>query len=185
MPGLLVNTAAPGTGAKHHPTSNWEVRNSRWRNKCVVSDKPTRAPRQLRWPLRGSLTGLDPAGLSAGYTVDSIVRWDERQWRSGHSHAPFRITGLTKNSADAAIGGCTLKLYQTAGHGHHYGIDPLGPGSPKDSLIQETTSADSGDALELGRYSFGVWDNTTQYYIVAQNTDGTLVGTTVKTLVGS
>lgn len=80
------------------------------------------------------------------------------------------------------MGGAKLRLYKSTGH---TATDVTLAGESIDYAVARTESAGSGEGLTVGSYGFGVPDNTTQHYIVAESSDGTLVGTTVKTLVGS
>lgn len=129
--------------------------------------------------MRGSITGT-------AIVVDNLVTIDPRIWYSHHGHAPYRITGTVKNSVGAAIGGAKLLLFQSTGHNSKFGTEAAnGPGQGVNDALQATVSTGAGDAQTLGGYGFVVLDNTTPHYIVAESSDGTLVGTTVKTLVGS
>jgi len=183
MPGSFVTTLLQGDRNLLEPR-RWRTA-SYWRRSAtmdVVQDYSTKAQLNQPWPssiMIGGGRGLDPA-IDAN--VLGQVRWDERQWHSSHGHAPYRIAGTVTDSASVAIGDAKLRLYQTKGQGP--GRD-AGADGERDAVIAETTSAPSGDALTTGSYGFPVLDNTTQYYIVGENSDGTLVGTTVKTLTGS
>jgi Concanavalin A-like lectin/glucanases superfamily len=75
----------------------------------------------------------------------------------------FLLTGQTKNSSGAALGGCTVRLFRTS-----------------DNLLIATTTSDGS-----GNYSFTVGDGTTAYYAVAYLAGSPdVAGTTVNTLVG-
>ena len=179
----LVNTTAPGTGGYRLPFLEWEFNSWQPGDLTEVQSGVARPPVHMPWPRPAcSMVGGDPAGVAGGYTVDNFTTYNEKVWYSGHGHAPYRITGTVKNSGGTAIPGASLKLYQTVGQGPAQGD---GADGIRDAVVQETISAQTAEALNTGSYGFAVWDNVTLYYIRGENTDGTLVGTTVKTLVGS
>jgi hypothetical protein len=75
----------------------------------------------------------------------------------------FRIDGITKNSKGQPVGGCLVKLFETA----------------TDTRVQQKTSA------EDGTFSFVVPDTTTTYFIISFSVDVFPVsGITANTLVG-
>lgn len=76
---------------------------------------------------------------------------------------PHYITGVTKDSAGAVLGSCTVRLFRTS----------------DDALIATTTSDAS-----TGAYSFTVGDTLTQYWIEAYKSGSPdVAGTTVRTVV--
>lgn len=185
MPAYLHTTGAPGTGAYRYPGTDFGFRRYDRKNKQDVGDRPSRMIRwevRRSWPRNRGLCGVDPSGVSYGHVLDNSARWDDSLWHSSHGHAPYRITGTVKNSGGTPLAGAKLRLYKTNGH---TASDVTTPGDPIDAAVARTESAGSGDGITVGSYAFGVLDNTTQHYIVAESSDGTLVGTTVKTLVGS
>lgn len=76
----------------------------------------------------------------------------------------FLISGITKDSTSAIIGSCTVKLYRTI-----------------DDLVIETLTSDA----TTGVYSFSACSASFNYYVVAVDPTGLLVGLTVNTLVGT
>jgi hypothetical protein len=75
----------------------------------------------------------------------------------------YVLAGVTKNSAGATLGGCTVRLFRTS-----------------DNLLMASTTSDGS-----GNYSFNVGDGTTAYYAVAYLAGSPdVAGTTVNTLVG-
>jgi hypothetical protein len=76
----------------------------------------------------------------------------------------LRIFGVTKDSGGVALGGCSVKLYQTVG----------------DVYIDSTLSDGAGN------YEFRTASLSTAYYVVAYKAGAPdLAGTTVNTIVGS
>lgn len=122
------------------------------------------------WPLGGwtspeiDLIGrreLTITGATAAPQPRLIVPVGQAIGRYG-SHI-FLLTGVTKNSAGAALGGCTVHLFRTSDN----------------ALIGATTSDGSGN------YSFIVPNGVTSYYVVAYLAGSPdVAGTTVNTLVG-
>lgn len=75
----------------------------------------------------------------------------------------YVITGVTKDSTGAALGGCTVDLYYTA-----------------TKVLAQTTTSDAS-----GNYSFNV-DKTVSFYVVSYKTGAPdVAGTTVNTLAGA
>jgi len=74
-----------------------------------------------------------------------------------------RITGVTKDSGGAALGGCNVYLYRT---------------SDKAYLMMVVSASD-------GVYEVGIYDATTGCFIVAYKDGTPVMGTTINTLVGS
>jgi hypothetical protein len=75
----------------------------------------------------------------------------------------FSITGITKDSAGAALGNCVIKLFRTS-----------------DDLESYSTVSDAS-----GNYILPV-DNLTQWYAVAYKAGSPdVAGTTVNTLIGA
>lgn len=74
----------------------------------------------------------------------------------------YTITGVTKNNAGAALGGCVVKLFNTA-----------------TDILEQTTISDGS-----GNYSF-VIDKTKSWYVVSYKAGAPdVAGTSVNTLVG-
>jgi hypothetical protein len=74
----------------------------------------------------------------------------------------FTITGVTKDSTGAALGGCTLRLFNAASH-----------------VLAQTTISDAS-----GNYSFVV-DKTQTWYVVSYKGGAPdVAGTSVNTLAG-
>jgi len=122
------------------------------------------------WPLVGmtspeiDLIGrreLTITGATAAPQPRLIVPVGQAVGRFG-SHV-FLLTGVTKNSAGAALAGCAVHLFRTS----------------DDLLIGATTSDGSGN------FSFVVANGVTAYYVVAYHAGSPdVAGTTVNTLVG-
>ena len=76
----------------------------------------------------------------------------------------LRIFGVTKDSAGAALGSCTVHLFETL----------------TDKYVEQTVSDANGN------YEFRSASLSTTYFVVGYKAGGTAVaGTTVNTLVGS
>lgn len=76
----------------------------------------------------------------------------------------FTITGVTRDSTTAALGGCIVQLFRTG----------------DDSFVAQTTSDGSGN------YSFTVSDNSSTYFVTAYKAGAPDVfGTTVNTLTAT
>lgn len=185
MPAQLNNTTAPGTGGYWHPSGVWQTLPQRGRYcRNFVGDRGL-LPRwgvTVSWPRNTALSGCDPSAVMCSHVLDNSARWDDRVWHSSHGHPPYRISGTVKNGSGTALAGAKIKLFKTRGH---TASDQTIVGDSVDAAVLETVSAGSAEAITLGSYGFGVHDNTTQHYIRAVSSDGTLVGTTVDTLVGS
>ncbi len=96
--------------------------------------------------LRGVPRGASPFRPARGVPVNQSIN----------------ITGITRDSAGAALGGCVVQLFST----------------PDDRIVSEVTSDGAGN------YSFRV-GNGSEYYVVAYNAGSPdVAGTTVNTLAG-
>lgn len=76
---------------------------------------------------------------------------------------PFTISGVTKDSSGAALGGCRVVLYRTA----------------DDSIAAQTISDGSGN------YSFSASSSLTHYVVAYKAGAPDVTGATVNTLVGT
>lgn len=76
----------------------------------------------------------------------------------------FAITGVTRDNTGAALGACTVKLFQTS----------------NDAMIATMVSDASGN------YTFWLRDSTSNYYVVSYKTGAPdVAGTTLNTLKGA
>ena len=124
----------------------------------------------VRWIVLDPIPPVDPAQLawvpSDRYAGRSLRRAAHLDPIAPTRLAPFTLSGVTRDSAGAILGGCTVKLFGTA----------------TDVLIATTTS-DAG----TGAYSFATFAlGSTEYYAVAYLAGSPdVAGTTVNTLVST
>jgi hypothetical protein len=74
------------------------------------------------------------------------------------------ITGTSKDGTGAALGNCVVEMYLTA---------------TDEALMKTTSDANGAFSFTCARFS------PATHYLRAKNSEGTLVGTTVDTLVGA
>jgi hypothetical protein len=111
---------------------------------------------------RSRMISGDP-GVSAGTEIMPITRfWWVIAPRGAGGWS--RITGITKDSAGAVLGGCTVRLFRTA-----------------DDVEVDQAVSDAGD----GTYSVGVPTDDTYYCVAYLPGSPDVAGTTVNTLTGS
>jgi hypothetical protein len=113
------------------------------------------------WP-RSRLQGSDPAAPTDATMVERVEFWrDDRPLGAG---GWGRITGVTKDSAGAVLGGCSVHLFRTA-----------------DDVEVDQVVSDAGD----GTYSVGTPTDDTHYAVAYKAGSPDVAGTTVDTLTGS
>jgi hypothetical protein len=103
------------------------------------------------------------SGVSAGTEIMPVTRF---WWVTNPKGAGgwSRITGITKDGAGAALGGCTVHLLRTA-----------------DDVEVDQVVSDAGD----GTYSVGAPTDGTHYAVAYLPGSPDVAGTTVNTLTGS
>jgi hypothetical protein len=102
--------------------------------------------------------------IGGTYPVSSAVSGlaSSRPFRSPRFYGQFRVTGITRDSAGAALGNCTVKLFQ----------------SSTDIEVVETTSDGSGN------FTCSLGNNAGYFYLVAYKPGAPdVAGTSVNTLV--
>lgn len=116
----------------------------------------------ILWP-RSRYTGNDPAAsLVSAEVFPRVTFWwiDRPVGAGGWAH----ISGITKDSAGVALGGCSVHVYRTS-----------------DDLERDQVTSDAGD----GTYTIGVDTDSTHYCVAYKPGSPDVAGTTVNTLTGS
>jgi len=101
--------------------------------------------------------------VGAGGNIFRGASWGNRMVSERGVASWKRIAGVTKDSGGAALGGCNVYLYRT---------------SDKTYLMMVVSASD-------GVYEVGIYDATTECFIVAYKDGTPVMGTTINTLVGS
>jgi hypothetical protein len=121
------------------------------------------------WPIMGTTSPeIDPRGRNELTVVGATATAHPRIYTPIGTYQkqaiiPHFITGVTKDTAGAAIASATVRLFRAS----------------DDALIATTTSDGSGN------YSFTVADTSTLYWLEAYKSGSPdIAGTTVRTLVG-
>jgi len=113
------------------------------------------------WPARsGQVTGGEETGL---WPYSNRVTWLEEVKWSGAKAWPYFIQGFCYDNLGQPASGATVRLYRAY----------------DDYLVATVVSAPDG------KYAFGVLDNTTAYYVIANKAAPSIAGATVRTLIGS
>jgi hypothetical protein len=115
----------------------------------------------LLWTRSRMVSG--DAGVSAGTELMPKTQfwWIVRPLGAG---GWSNITGITKDSTGAVLGGCTVHVYRTS-----------------DDLERDQVTSDAGN----GTYTIGVDTDATHYCVAYKAGSPDVAGTTVNTLIGS
>jgi hypothetical protein len=112
------------------------------------------------WPVRsGKICGGEEAGM---WTPSNRTVWVEDIRWSGSKGYPYFIRGICRDNAGQPVSGAQVNLCR----------------ADNDAVAQTTVSGLGG------YYGFGVYDQTTQYYVDAFRGPPAIAGATVRTLTG-
>jgi hypothetical protein len=120
-------------------------------------------PNPCRMPLGMGLPRCGQGGLRLMQVGDSRALRRGPIFARAYFYGRVGISGVSRDSTNAAIGNCTLRLFRTG----------------TDEKIAQTVSDGAGNFT----FSFGT--NAGYFYIVAENSDGSLAGVTLDTLVAT
>lgn len=113
------------------------------------------------WP-RSRHIGSDPANSTAMPLINRVEFWQDVRPLGAGGWA--RITGVTRDSTGAVLGGCAVHVFRTS-----------------DDLERDMVTSDAGD----GTYSVGVDTDAAHYCVAYRPNAPDVAGTTVNTLTGT